>query len=160
MNCAYVKYEQLSGMARKLDQIDHRILAALQEDADLPNNVLADQVSLSPSACLRRVSQLKKVGAIQKIVAIIDPDCMERKLAAVVTVKFERHGPQYRKKFFDQLQKENAVSQCYMVAGEIGSILILDVVDMDEYTQIADRLFHADRNVAAFTTHMVMSKLK
>ena len=46
------------------------------------------------------------------------------------------------------------------VLGEIGSILILNVVDMDEYTQIADRLFHADGNVAAFTTHMVMSKLQ
>ena len=92
--------------------------------------------------------------------AVIDPDCIERRLTAVVTVKFERHGPQHRKSFFEQLEKEKAVSQCYMVAGEVGSVLILNVVDMDEYTQLADRLFHADENVAAFTTHMVMSKLK
>jgi DNA-binding Lrp family transcriptional regulator len=137
-------------MNNKLDKIDHRILAALQENADLPNNVLADQVGLSPSAS----------GAIQRIIAVIDPDCIERRLTVVVTVKFERHGPQHRKKFFDQLKKEKAVAQCYMVAGEVGSVLILNVVDMDDYTQIADRLFHADDNVAAFTTHMVMSKLK
>ena len=147
-------------MNNKLDQIDHRILAALQENADLPNNVLADQVGLSPSACLRRVARLKKTGAIQRIIAVIDPDCIERRLTVVVTVKFERHGPQHRKKFFDQLKKEKAVAQCYMVAGEFGSVLILNVVDMDDYTQIADRLFHADDNVVAFTTHMVMSKLK
>jgi DNA-binding Lrp family transcriptional regulator len=147
-------------MASKLDQIDHRILGALQENADLPNKVLADQAGLSPSACLRRVTQLKRIGAIQRIVAVIDPDCLERHLTAVVTVKFERHGAQHRKNFFDQLKKEKAVSQCYMVAGEVGSVLILNVVDMDEYTQLADRLFHSDENVAAFTTHMVMSKLK
>jgi DNA-binding Lrp family transcriptional regulator len=147
-------------MASKLDQIDHRILGALQENADLPNKVLADQAGLSPSACLRRVTQLKRIGAIQRIVAIIDPDCLERHLTAVVTVKFERHGAQHRKNFFDQLKKEKAVSQCYMVAGEVGSVLILNVVDMDEYTQLADRLFHSDENVAAFTAHMVMSKLK
>ncbi len=147
-------------MNKSLDQIDRKILLVLQDDADLPNNVLAETVGLSPSACLRRVSQLKKVGAIQRIIAIVDPDCIERKLTAVVTVKFERHGPQHRKSFFEQLQKEKAVAQCYMVAGEIGSVLILNVVDMDEYTQLADRLFHADENVAAFTTHMVMSKLK
>lgn len=147
-------------MSRKLDQIDHRILEALQENADLPNNILADRVGLSPSACLRRVAQLKNIGAIQRIIAVVDPDCTERHLTAVVTVKFERHGPQRRKKFFDQLKKEKAVSQCYMVAGEVGSILILNFVDMDEYTQLADRLFHADENVAAFTTHMVMSTLK
>ncbi len=147
-------------MSSKLDQIDHHILTALQENADLPNNVLADQVGLSPSACLRRVAQLKRIGAIQRIIAVVDPECIERHLTAVVTVKFERHGPQHRKKFFDQLKKEKAVAQCYMVSGEVGSVLILNVVDMDEYTQITDRLFHADENVAAFTTYMVMSTLK
>lgn len=147
-------------MSKKLDEIDRRILEVLQENADLPNNILADQVGLSPSACLRRVAQLKRIGAIQRIIAVVDPECIERHLTAVVTVKFERHGPQHRKKFFDQLKKEKAVSQCYMVAGEVGSVLILNVVDMDEYTDITDRLFHADENVAAFTTHMVMSKLK
>ena len=78
----------------------------------------------------------------------------------MVTVRFERHGPQHRKTFFAQLKKEKAVAQCYMVAGEIGSVLIMNVADMEEYTQLADRLFHSDENVAAFTTHMVMSKLK
>ncbi len=147
-------------MANELDPIDRRILTVLQENADLANKTLADKVGLSPSACLRRVAQLKMIGAIQKIVAIVDPDCMERHLGAVVTVKFERHGPQFRQNFFDQLEREEAVSQCYMVAGEVGCVLILNVVDMEEYTQLTDRLFHADENVAAFTTHMVMSKLK
>lgn len=147
-------------MNYKLDQIDHRILKVLENNADLSNKILADQVGLSPSACLRRVAQLKKIGAIQRIVAVIDPDCIERNLTAVVTVKFERHGPQHRKNFFDQLEKENAVSQCYMVAGEVGSVLILNVIDMEEYTELADRLFHADENVSAFTTHLAMSKLK
>ena len=144
----------------ELDQIDRRILATLQENADLPNKILADKVGLSPSACLRRVAHLKKIGAIQRIVAVVDPECMERRLTAVVTVKFERHGPQFRRNFFDQLEREKAVSQCYMVTGEVGSVLILNVVDMDEYTQLADRLFHDDENVAAFTTYLVMSKLR
>jgi Lrp/AsnC family transcriptional regulator, leucine-responsive regulatory protein len=147
-------------MTKQVDQIDRRILTILEKNADLPNKVLADQVGLSPSACLRRVAHLKKIGAIQRIVAVVDPDCLERHLTAVVTVKFERHGPQHRKSFFDQLNKEKAIAQCYMVAGEVGSVLVMNVTDMEEYTQLADCLFHADKNVAAFTTHMVMSKLK
>ena len=159
-NCDYIDIMQYSGMNNSPDQIDRKILDILQENADLPNNVLADQVGLSPSACLRRVAQLKKIGAIQRIVAVVNPDCIERHLTVVVTVKFERHGPQHRKTFFAQLKKEKAIAQCYMVAGEVGSVLIMNVVDMEEYTQLADRLFHADENVAAFTTHMVMSTLK
>ena len=142
------------------DQTDRRILAILQDNADLPNKVLADKVGLSPSACLRRVSHLKKIGAIQRIIAVIDPACMERRLTAVVTVSFERHGSQIRKNFFEQLKNEAAVTQCYMVTGEVGCVLIMKLVDMDEYTHLADRLFHDDKNVVAFTTYLVMSELK
>ena len=145
---------------KELDQTDRRILTILQDNADLPNKVLADKVGLSPSACLRRVSHLKKIGAIQRIIAVIDPACMERRLTAVVTVSFERHGPQFRKNFFEQLKNEAAVSQCYMVTGEVGCVLIMKLVDMDEYTHLADRLFHDDKNVVAFTTYLVMSELK
>ena len=145
---------------KELNKIDRRILAALQDNADLPNKVLADKVGLSPSACLRRVANLKKIGAIQRIVAVVDPACMERRLTAVVTVKFERHGPQFRKIFFEQVKKEVAVSQCYMVTGEIGCVLIVNLVDMDEYTRLADRLFHDDKNVSTFTSYLVMSELK
>ncbi|MGR3614595.1 MAG: Lrp/AsnC family transcriptional regulator [Paracoccaceae bacterium] len=147
-------------MRENLDQIDHHILDVLRRDADLPNKVLAEQVGLSPSACLRRVSRLKSIGAIQRIVAVVDPECFDRKLTVIVSVKFERHGPQHRTQFFKQLERETAISQCYMVSGEVGSILTMNVTDMEEYTELTDRLFHSDKNVSAFTTYMVMSKFK
>lgn len=144
----------------ELDQIDHRILAVLQENADLPNNALADRVGLSPSACLRRVARLKENGVIRRIVALIDPAHQNRRLSAIVTVSFERHGPEFRREFVKRVKNEPAVSQCYMVTGDVSCVLVLHVVDMDEYTVLADRLFHADSNVTAFTTHMVLNTMK
>ena len=145
---------------KEIDSIDHKILETLRKNADLANKVLADKIGLSPSACLRRVARLKDIGTIQGIVAVVDPDCLDLKLTVIVTVKFEKHGPRHREQFFKQLEKENAISQCYIVSGEVGSILTMNVADMEEYTQLADRLFHADENISAFTTHMVMSSLK
>ncbi|SMC13561.1 Lrp/AsnC family transcriptional regulator [Roseovarius aestuarii] len=144
---------------KNVDKIDRLILRALEDNADCANKLLAERVGLSPSACLRRVARLKEIGAIKKIVAVVDPDCYERKLSVVVSVKFERHGLQARQNFFDQLKRERAVVQCYMVTGEVGSIIILHVADMDEYTELTDRLFNEDPNISAFTTFMVMSKL-
>ncbi len=144
---------------KKLDDIDLTILRKLEADADCSNKELADNVGLSPSACLRRVGRLKKIGAIRRIVAQVDPAFYERKLSVVVSVKFEKHGLQARKSFFDQLEREKAIVQCYMVTGEVGSIIILEVADMEEYTALTDRLFNEDPNVTAFTTFMVMSKL-
>ena len=47
-----------------LDQIDLKILRALQANGRLSNQDLADQVALSPSACLRRVKTLEQEGYI------------------------------------------------------------------------------------------------
>ena len=144
----------------ELDRIDRRILSALQENADLPNTSLAEKVGLSPSACLRRVARLKENGVIRRIVALIDPGHLDRRLSAIVTVTMERHGPEFRRDFIKRVRTEPAVSQCYMVAGDVSCILVVHVVDMDEYTALADRLFHADGNVKAFTTHLVMTTMK
>lgn len=143
-----------------LDQIDRRILSQMQKNADLPNTKLARLVGLSPSACLRRVARLKADGAIRSIVATVDPAYLNRRLGAIVTVKFDRHGPEFRRDFIKMVQNEPAVSQCYMVSGELSCVLMLHVVDMEEYTNLADQLFHADRNVATFTTHFVMNVAK
>src|SRR3546814_1083063 len=43
----------------KLDAIDRKILAALQDNGRLSNVELAERVGLSPSPCLRRVRQLE-----------------------------------------------------------------------------------------------------
>lgn len=143
-----------------LDQIDRRILSQMQKNADLPNTKLARLVGLSPSACLRRVARLKADGVIRSIVATIDPAHLNRRLGAIVTVKFDRHGPEFRRDFIKMVQSEPAVSQCYMVSGELSCVLVLHVVDMEEYTNLADQLFHSDRNVATFTTHFVMNVAK
>ena len=42
----------------RLDRIDRRILETLQVDGRITNQALAEQVALSPSACLARLRRL------------------------------------------------------------------------------------------------------
>jgi len=143
-----------------LDALDHRILAILQRDADLSNQALADRVGLSPSACLRRVVRLKQSGAIRGIVAVVDPARMARGLTAIVTVEFAHHGASFRQGFTRRVREEAAVSQCYMVTGQVSCVVIAHLRDMDEYLALAERLFERDSNVQAFYTHIVMQTIK
>ena len=46
----------------QLDNLDRRILVALQRNAKLSNVQLAEEVGLSPSPCLRRVRLLEEAG--------------------------------------------------------------------------------------------------
>lgn len=144
----------------KLDTLDHRILVALQHDADIANAHLAETVGLSASACLRRVARLKKLGVIRRIVAVVDPAKVDRSLTAVVTVEFIRHGGGYRQGFVAKVRGEAAITQCYIVTGEVSCVLILHVHDMEEYLALADRLFDQDDNVQAFRTYIVMQTVK
>ena len=56
-----------------LDKTDRRILAVMQENGRLSNQEVAEQVSLSPSPCLRRVRALGDVTSLR------DPDVMAKR---------------------------------------------------------------------------------
>ena len=55
----------------KLDRFDKLILDALQKDGRVSNVQLANAVSLSESACLRRVRALEEAGLIDRYVALV-----------------------------------------------------------------------------------------
>lgn len=57
----------------RLDEIDKRILRALQRDGRIQNVELAREVGLSPSPCLRRVKLLEEAGIIDRYVAVLNP---------------------------------------------------------------------------------------
>ena len=56
----------------KLDEIDKRILKALQERGRISNAELADSINLSQSACYRRVQRLEDEGFVKEYVALLD----------------------------------------------------------------------------------------
>jgi Lrp/AsnC family leucine-responsive transcriptional regulator len=68
--------------AAKLDRIDQNILRILQEDGRISNVELARRVNLSPTPCLERVRRLERDGYIRQYVALLDPDMLDRSLAA------------------------------------------------------------------------------
>ena len=61
----------------ELDEIDRRILAALQANARLRNVELADIIGLSPSPCLRRVRNLEDRGIIKGYATLVDQQAVD-----------------------------------------------------------------------------------
>ena len=56
----------------KLDRYDRAIVRSLQLDGRITNSQLAEGVSLSESACLRRVRALEEAGFIEGYTALIN----------------------------------------------------------------------------------------
>lgn len=141
----------------ELDNIDWELLAALQEDASLPNQELAECVHVSPPTCLRRVRRLREAGLIERQVAVLNEDAVAAQLghglSAIVEVTLDRQGAEHADAFERRAVAEPAVTQCWRVAPGPDFVLILRVPDMPAYQALAERLFTQDanvRNVKAF----------
>ena len=76
----------------ELDKTDRKILAILQADGRASNQDVADQVSLSPSPCLRRIKRLEEAGVIRQYVALLDPGQIGLGLLAYLNVRLEKHN--------------------------------------------------------------------
>ncbi|MYN27728.1 Lrp/AsnC family transcriptional regulator [Duganella levis] len=136
-----------------IDEIDRRILNALQVDASQTNAELAAAVHVSPPTCLRRVKQLREAGVIQRQVAIVAPEKVGPSLTALVEISLDIQAAQRMAEFEALVAAEAAVLQCYRVAPGPDFVLVVQVADMPAYHALAHRLFasHANvRNVKAY----------
>jgi Lrp/AsnC family transcriptional regulator, leucine-responsive regulatory protein len=146
-----------SNFPNVLDDIDHRLLRALQIDASVSNQALAAQMHVSPPTCLRRVKRLHELGLIERQVAILNADRLKSilgaGLTAIVEVSLTEQTEEIIAAFEARAILESSVQQCYRVSPGPDVILIVQVADMPAYLAFAQRVFTQDarvRNVKAF----------
>ncbi len=128
-----------------LDKTDRKILAILQADGRCSNQDIAEQVSLSPSPCLRRIKRLEDAGVIRQYVALLDPDKIGLGLLAYVNVRLEKHsegqaggrmtGATPRGDFAASVAHWPEVVACYAMTGEMDYLLRVHVQDMDHFSR-------------------------
>ncbi len=119
-----------------LDEIDRRILRAVQRNGRLSNAELSEDVHLSPSACHRRVQRLEKDGYIRDYVALLDP----RKLGVPTTVFVEITLQGQADEVLDAFEKSVAripdVLECHLMAGSADYLLKVVAEDTDDFARI------------------------
>ncbi|TYQ05498.1 UNVERIFIED_ORG: Lrp/AsnC family leucine-responsive transcriptional regulator [Zoogloea ramigera] len=130
-----------------MDDIDRRILTALQLDAGQTNSELAQAVHVSPPTCLRRVKHLTDTGVITRRVALVDPSKIGPSLTVIVEISLDVQAAERMAEFEALVATEPAVLQCYRVAPGPDFVLIVQVGDMPAYHALAHRLFAAHANV-------------
>jgi DNA-binding Lrp family transcriptional regulator len=136
-----------------LDLVDLRLLDALQRDAAVTNQELADAVHVSPATALRRVKRLVDAGVIERRVALLSPARLGAGLTVIAEISLDRQGAEHLDHFESRAVDDAAVLQCYRVSPGPDFVLVLQVPDMAGYQALVERLFTQDanvRNVKAF----------
>lgn len=117
----------------QLDNLDRRILDALQRNAKLSNVQLAEEVGLSPSPCLRRVRLLEEAGVIRGYHAQVDRSKAGLGLTVFVGVKVERHHDESANAFRAAVIDLPEVISCHVVSGESDFLLQVVLPDLASY---------------------------
>lgn len=100
-----------------LDERDRTILKLLQQDGRLTNIDLAQQINLSPSACLRRVKLLEERGLISRYVMLLDEKVAGLAGTAFVLVTLDQQGRAALDTFEAEVQRHPEVTECCLLAG-------------------------------------------
>jgi Lrp/AsnC family leucine-responsive transcriptional regulator len=145
---------------RKLDDIDRRILAALQADGRMTAQQLADRVGLSPSPCARRVRLLEEAGVVKGYVAVIDQAKVGLPISVFASVKLERQREDDLDRFSQAVARWPEVVDCYLMTGQRDYLLRIVVSDLESYERfIKDKLTRLD-GVASIESSFALGQVK
>ena len=119
-----------------LDRYDKLILDALQKDGRISNVQLASQVSLSESACLRRVRALEESGVIDRYAALVSQPKVGLSGNVFVSIGLHREEESELAAFEDAVRNLPEVMECYLMTGEFDYLLRVVVSDMADFERL------------------------
>ncbi|AYQ39413.1 transcription regulator AsnC [Burkholderia aenigmatica] len=143
-----------------LDATDCRILAVLQEEGRISNLDLAERISLSPSACLRRMRLLEEQGVIEHYRACLSREKLGFELEAFVQVSMRNEENQWHERFAEALREWPEVVGAFVVTGESHYLLRVLAHNLKHYSDfVLNRLYKAP-GVMDIRSNIVLQTLK
>ncbi len=121
---------------REVDRVDRAIVKALQRDGRLANVDLAEEVSLSPSACLRRVKALEADGIISGYRAEVDRAKAGLGLTVFLELRVESHSHDNWLRVEAALKAIPAVVSAHVISGAADFLVEAVVPDLAGYERL------------------------
>ena len=120
----------------ELDKYDKLILESLQRDGRISNVQLAEKVSLSESACLRRVRALENDGFIDRYVALVSQPKVGLAGNVFVFIGLQREEESELTAFENAVRSIPEVMECFLMTGEFDYLLRVVVSDMADFERL------------------------
>jgi Lrp/AsnC family leucine-responsive transcriptional regulator len=143
-----------------LDRTDLRLLAVLQSEGRITNAELAERVSLSPSACLRRLQRLEADKVITGYAAQVDPQAVGLGLQAFVRIQLAQHEADAIESFVQRVGEWEEVVACHALTGDMDYLMHVYVQDLEHFSRfLLDHLLNAS-GVADVNSSFVLRTVK
>ena len=142
------------------DNIDTRILKALQRNGRLQNNELANEIGLSNSACLRRVNHLEESRVIDNYVALLNPKKVNCNLIVYALGSFFEEDPELKERFIFEVKLIPQITECHFMAGSFDFLLKLNVSDLDQFNYIKNTYLNSKLGIKTLKSEVTLKTVK
>ena len=143
-----------------LDFTDKKLLNLLQHDSKQTTKQLSLQLNLSVTAIYERIKKLEKGNVIQKYVAIVNKNKIEKSFLVFCHIKLIQHSKEYVTTFEREVLKLEEVSECFHVSGAYDYILKVYVKDMDEYREFMVKKLTAIKYIGSTQSSFTIEEVK
>lgn len=144
----------------ELDDIDKRIVAALQAEGRLSIVDLADRVGLSATPCQRRVRRLEEEGVINRYAALVSPAAAGFDLQALVEVTLDDHSEKTVEAFEAAIRARPEVVACYAVTGDMDFLVHVFATDLAQFSDFAMKALLRMPGVKGTRSSFIMQLVK
>jgi Lrp/AsnC family leucine-responsive transcriptional regulator len=143
-----------------LDSTDKKLINLLQNDSKQTTKQLSLQLNLSVTAIYERIKKLENQKVINKYVAIINKNKIEKSFLVFCHVKLIQHSKEYVTTFEREILKLEEVSECFHVSGDYDYILKIYVKDMDEYRNFMVTKLTAIKHIGSTHSTFAIEEIK
>lgn len=143
-----------------LDDIDKRLLSALQKNAHLTAQELSDVLHLSPSQAGRRRQRLEADGYIDSYRARIDADRVGLSIQAFVQIQMVSHDPEQAKSLAGLLETRPEVVSGWTLTGDADYLLRVYCKDLPSLNLLIHETLLPHPAVARVQSKIVMDQIK
>ena len=139
---------------------DLKILDALQQDASLSTNEIAQQINISQSPCWRRINRLEESGVILRRVSILDREKLGMDVVVFATINLSTQGRDNLEEFEREVEILPEVMECYTMAGTWDYMLKIVVRDIRHYELFVRQKLTKLAHVGEVHSHIAVTEIK
>ncbi|MBI1393001.1 MAG: winged helix-turn-helix transcriptional regulator [Alphaproteobacteria bacterium] len=144
----------------KLDQIDHKILRHLQENARITNADLAEKVGLSPTPCLRRLRRLEAEGVVRGYHTYVDREALGVNVTVLALVKLEKEDDAALRAFEQAVRARPEVMECDLLTGKFDYLIRVVIPTLSAYEAFLSETILRMPNVASVESSPVLREVE
>ncbi len=124
------------------DRYDVKLLTELQRDGGQSVEALAERIGLSKTPCWRRVSRLRELGVIGRIVTLLDPAAVGLGTTLFVHIKVEKHDAELFRRIDQALCLMPEVLEAHLMLGESDYLVRVAVPDVAAFERFMTDKLH------------------